>query len=89
MLLTDVLRETDRRDSSGRRITFRLKWVQYDRSRKRGGQLRDEDNLERCGASHDLRKTRQISVRKADGTGHPVPVFIRGIVRFNKQAVHQ
>lgn len=88
MTMDEVLRETDRRDTIGRRIRFQLMWVEYDRGRKRGGRLRNEKELERCGSANNLRRSRQITVRRADGTGHPWPVHIRAITRYNNQPVH-
>ena len=88
MFLSDVLLATQRKDAMGRPIPFELCWVELDKGRKRGGRWRRERNLVRAGAAHNLRKSRQIAVRKADGSQHEWPVRLRLITRFNGKAVH-
>lgn len=88
MLLSDVLHNSQRRDALNRPIPFALQWVEFDLGRKRGGKLRRETNLVRAGGKHNLRKSRQIVVKKNDGSAHEWPVRLRLITRFNGQAVH-
>ena len=41
----------------------------------------------RCGASHHLQRNRQVAVKPADGSGHPIPIHLRLILRVNGQPV--
>ena len=68
-------------------MPFSITWVTLDRNRKTGGKVRKEDKMVRCGASHSLQRNRQLAVKPADGSGHPIPIHLRLILRVNGEPV--
>jgi hypothetical protein len=87
MLLGDALRIMDKVDKRGAPIPFSISWCTLDRKRMTGGEVRRLDRAIRCGASHSLQRNRQIAIRPADGSGHPIPVHLRLILRVNNEPV--
>ncbi len=87
MLLDQAFRVMDEVDARGKAKPFSIAFVQCDRNRRTGGKIKRLDKAVRCGASHHLQRNRQISVKRADGKGHPYPVHLRLIMRINNEPV--
>lgn len=88
MVLGKALEVMDRVDGRGAAVPFSITWVTLDRRRKSGGQVKHLANAVRSGAAHHLGRARQVAVKPADGTGHPIPVHLRLILRVNGELVH-
>lgn len=66
---------------------FDIEFIAFDRSRKTGGEIREYKKVIRCGQDHDMQRLQTIGIKPYDGTGHPIPVHIRLITRFNNLEV--
>lgn len=83
MVLGEALKLMDRVDGRGTPVPFSITWCTLDRNRRTGGEMRTLRSAIRCGAKHNLQRNRQVAVRPADGTGHPIPIHVRLIKRVN------
>lgn len=67
---------------------FAIEWVGVDeRRRAKGGRHMKKAKALRCGASHNLARHDQVSIKDADGEGHPIAVHIDLITRVNGEVV--
>lgn len=86
MLLGDALRVMDQVDGRGAPVPFSITWAMYNKSKGTGGEIRTMKAV-RCGVSHGLQRHRQVAVKPADGTGHPIAIHLRLILRINGHVV--
>lgn len=87
MDLGQALRAMDQVDGRGAAVPFSITWCTLDRARKTGGKVKNLEKAVRCGAKHSLQRNRQVAVRPADGSGHPIPIHMRLILRINGHPV--
>lgn len=83
-----VLKRSAEYDASGQRVRFSIRFV--TRNAKRHDRLSKHIHFpvaERCGAAHNLVQHDQISVRPANGEGHPVHVHVALITQYNDEDV--
>lgn len=67
---------------------FHIKWVGYDESRNKGGQVLEMEGAIRVGASHNRKKNDTIVVRKPGSDLHPHTIHIHLIKEVNHKPVH-
>ena len=85
--LAEGINIMDRTTATGIAIPFSITFCTLDRKRRTGGRIRHLKAAVRCGARHSLVRNRQIAVRPADGSGHPIPIHLKLITRINSQPV--
>lgn len=80
--LLDALQITE--DSS---IPFGIKFVSFDESRKKGGEIIELNDCVRVGASHSMKNNDTISVKQRGMKKHPYTVHTHMILEVNNQEV--
>lgn len=81
--LTDALNIMDEKDLKGVPIPFEIKFVTYDKAKKKGGEIIHLTNAVRCGQKHNMKENSTIGVTQLNNTHHPYAVHIRLILEFN------
>jgi len=66
---------------------FSIDFVTLDKARKTGGRLKRMEGMIYAGASHDSKHQGTISIKSKDGSGHPIPVHINLILKFNQEPI--
>lgn len=66
---------------------FSIDFVTLDRARNTGGRLKRMEGMIHSGSSHDTKDQGTISIKKKDGSGHPIPVHINLILKFNQEPI--
>lgn len=66
---------------------FHIKWVGYDDSRNRGGDVMEMEDAIRVGASHNRKENETIVVKKKGSDLHPHTIHNHLIMEVNNQPV--
>lgn len=74
-------------NSDIRKEPFSIEFITCDRVRKTGGKLMKLRNMVSSGANHNEIAHGTITIKSAFGDGHPIPVHIRLITKFNEEFV--
>lgn len=83
-----VLKRSSELDANGNRVRFSIRFVTRNATRRdRLSKHVHFPIAERCGAAHNLIQHDQISVRPANGEGHPVHIHVALITHYNDEPV--
>lgn len=87
--LSDVLTEMRRVDRRGRKKSFSIRFVTYDKNRRNKPSRHVHiKKAEECGAAHSLLRHHQVGIKPLSGEmDHQVAVHIRLITEFNGMLV--
>lgn len=62
---------------------FHIRFVQYDKTRNKGGQIIEVEQATRVGAKYSLKNNNMISIKSVGNSDHPRPVHIHLITEIN------
>lgn len=68
-------------------IPFQIKFVSFDKSRNKGGEITELTNAERTGSRINMKANDMISVKQLNNSNHHYPVHTHLIIELNKQKV--
>lgn len=68
-------------------LPFQIKFVTCNATKNTGGEIIEIKEAIKSSATFNLKANDMISVRDANGGGHPYPVHIHLITEFNNQKV--
>lgn len=88
MILQDALQTMDDFTPEGDKVTFSVKYVTFDRTRKTGGDIKELTGVRKIGSAFHQKNRQMINVQAPGNSRHPYPIHIRLILEFNGEKVH-
>lgn len=88
MKFMDMTRMMDEFTPMGDKRTFDIEFVKLDVARKTGGELVTLRGVRKMGSVFNQKSKQMINVLAPGAGGHPQPVHLRLITKFNDERIY-